>query len=97
MTVGRVNLRGQSVLLDTKTLHLRMQARKLTSRFVGPFKVLEPLNRLTTTDRQTRIACTSGLTRHMRTIRASPKVSIQPNIYLMRTSHVLLCTNLHTA
>ena len=34
MTVGRVNLRGQSVLLDTKTLHLRMQARKLTSRFV---------------------------------------------------------------
>ena len=34
MTVGRVNLRGQSVLLDTKTLDLRMQARKLTSRFV---------------------------------------------------------------
>ena len=83
MTVGRVNLRGQSVLLDTKTLDLRMQARKLTSRFVGPFKVLEPLNRLTTTDRQTRIACTSGLTRHMRTTRASPNISIQPNIYRM--------------
>ena len=33
---------GESVLLDTKTLDLRMQARKLTSRFVGPFKVLEP-------------------------------------------------------